>query len=85
MYLLEVQYYIENWEKEINGKFEHVGYMNKIFKNKNEAIKYYNEKNPHMRNINIHGNCVSDWDPNTRLRYIIREYNGEIMKIEPFL
>ena len=35
---------------------------------------YYNSNNQHMRPITKHHRYRSDWDPNTRLMYIVREY-----------
>jgi hypothetical protein len=58
--------------------------MNIVFKSKNKAFEYYNTYNKHMRQINVHGNTCSDWDPNTYLRYIVREYYGEHLSIDPF-
>tara|TARA_B100000161_G_C33446079_1_gene366919 strand:+ start:309 stop:608 length:300 start_codon:yes stop_codon:yes gene_type:complete len=73
-YVLEVLEFIT--EKEGNngwlvqgGKMKHIGYMKAKFKTKEDAVSYYNRNNPHMRSLN---NC-SDWDPNTKLLYIIRD------------
>jgi hypothetical protein len=68
----------------LNGMKEHVGYMNKIFKTKKEAVEYYDLHNPHMRSLNAHNTWASDWDPDTRLIYVVRKYTGEIKKISPF-
>lgn len=82
-YVLEVQKFIGNVNN--NGKFEHIGYMNKIFTNKSDACIYYNRYNSHMRKLlHVYWNNCSDWDQNTQLRYIVREYYGECLKIEPF-
>jgi hypothetical protein len=51
----------------------HVGYMDKLFKTKQEAINYYNLHNSHMRRLNAFGASRSDWDPNTQLLYVVRE------------
>jgi hypothetical protein len=86
-YILEVQKYnfdghhiYPKW----NGKSEHVGYINKIFKTKQEASDYYDKFNPHMRSLNEHYNWCSDWDQNTYLMYIVREHFYEYLKIPPF-
>lgn len=86
-YILEVQRFDDlghinypHW----NGKFDHVGYINKIFKSKQFACDYYDHYNPHMRLLNAHNNYCSDWDPETKLRYIVREYFDEFLKIPPF-
>ena len=87
IYVLEVQRFEVNGHidhPEWNGKFEHIGYMNKLFRSKNDAALYYNINNIHMRNLNSHNTWISDWDPNTFLRYIVRKYDGEYLKIHPF-
>ena len=40
---------------------------------KKDAVSYYNRHNPHMRSLNAHNNYCSDWDPNTKLLYIVRD------------
>lgn len=66
------------------GIFEHVGYLQAVFRRKKDACSYYNEHNPHMRPLNAHNTYKSDWDPNTRLLYIVRTFHGEKMTIEPW-
>ncbi len=86
-YILEVQKINlngHNEHPEWNGKSEHIGYMNKIFKTKQEACDYYNKFNPHLRSLNAHNNWRSDWDTNTHLMYIVREHFYEYKKIQPF-
>lgn len=77
-YILEVQRF------EWNGKSEHVGYMNKIFKTKQEASDYYDKFNPHMRSLHAHNSWRSDWDPSSYLMYIVRERYYEYLKIPSF-
>jgi len=86
-YILEVQKFNINGHNvypEWNGKSEHIGYINKLFKTKQEASDYYDKFNPHMRSLNAHKNWCSDWDPNTYLMYIVRERFYEYLKISPF-
>lgn len=87
-YILEVQKFNINGHNaypEWNGKSEHIGYINKVFKTKQEASDYYDKFNPHMRSLNAHKNWCSDWDPtNSCLMYIVREYFYEYLKITPF-
>jgi hypothetical protein len=86
-YILEVQKFFvdgHNIHPEWNGKKEHIGYMNKIFRTKQEASDYYHEHNKDMRVINSENHWCSDWDPNTSLLYVVREYTGEYLKISPF-
>ena len=86
-YILEVQRFDSDGHlqhPEWNGKAEHIGYMNKLFRTKNEAVNYYDIHNHHMRSLNAHNTWISDWDPNTRLRYVVRKGYGEYLKIPPF-
>ena len=55
------------------GKIKHIGYMKGHFKTKKDAVSYYDRHNPHMRSLNAHNTYKSDWDPNTKLLYIVRE------------
>ena len=68
----------------INGKDEHIGYMKAKFKTKKDACSYYDRHNPHMRKLNAHGNYKSDWDPNTKLLYIVRKDYFINDTIDPF-
>jgi hypothetical protein len=88
VYILEVQKFYPNGHQlhpEWNGKNEHLGYMNIIFKTKKLACDYYDKHNPHMRPLNAHNTYRSDWDPETYIEYVIREYGGEYLKIQPFV
>ena len=62
----------------------HVGYMKAFFKSKYDACSYYDRHNPHMRKLNAHGTFKSDWDPKTKLFYIVREEYSLIDNIPPF-
>jgi hypothetical protein len=77
-YVLEVLMFITEKEGENgwltqSGKIKHIGYMKGKFKTKTYAVSYYNKHNPHMRSLNAHNNYCSDWDPNTKLLYIVRD------------
>ena len=77
-YVLEVVEFItekcgeEGWFK-LCGKYKHIGYMKAKFKTKKDAVSYYDRHNPHMRSLNAHNTYKSDWHPNTKLLYIVRE------------
>ncbi len=81
-YMIEVIKYIGNRDENgnlregITGVYEHVGYMEKLFATRKGAINYYDKHNPHMRSINAHRVKLlkSDWDPETKLAYVIRDY-----------
>lgn len=86
-YVLEVQRFDSDGHiihPEWNGKSEHIGYMNKMFRTKQAACDYYDKFNPHMRSLNAHNTWCSDWDPKSCLRYIVRKYYGEYLKVSPF-
>lgn len=86
-YILEVQRFDSDGHlqhPEWNGKAEHIGYMNKLFRTKSEACRYYDNHYPRMRSLNAHNTWISDWEPNTRLRYVVRKWYGEYMKLPPF-
>lgn len=70
-YVLEVLEY-QNYEDNI-PKLIHLGYMKGKFKTKKDAVSYYDRNNQHMRSLNAHNNYKSDWDPNTRRFYIVRD------------
>jgi hypothetical protein len=77
-YVLEVVEFLtesdgENGWISQGGKRRHVGYMKGYFKTKDDAVSYYDRHNPHMRSLNARGDYRSDWDPNTKLLYIVRE------------
>lgn len=84
-YVIEVVKFETNMDSAMRNstKLFHVGYMNKIFTTKKEAIDYYNKHNRHMRRMNEDDLC-SDWDPDTCLKYIIRENYGIYSNIVPF-
>ena len=54
---------------------EHVGYMNIKFQSKKEAAYYYDKCNPHMLPLNAYMDYKSQFDPNTKLSYIVRSKN----------
>jgi hypothetical protein len=86
-YVLEVQIFIPKAVKlgtQCTGNYIHVGYMNYVFKTKTRAAEYYNRYNPHMKSLSKNSKWVSDWDPDTHLRYVVRTYNGETKNIQPF-
>ena len=88
-YVLEVVEFITEKEGDngwlnLGGKFKHIGYMKAKFKTKKDAVSYYDRYNPHMRSLNAHGTYQSDWDPETKLLYIVREDKEIIDTINPF-
>lgn len=62
----------------------HVGYMSVVFSSKKNAAAYYDRWNPHMRPLNAHHTWRSDWDPQSRLLYVVRETFGERQTVAPF-
>ena len=56
-YILEVQKFNSDGHKEHpewNGKSEHVGYINKLFKTKQYVCEYYNKHNSYMHLLNAY-------------------------------
>ena len=78
-YVLEVcEFIIEKegsngWLAQGEADSKHIGYMKGKFKTKKDAVSYYDRHNPHMRSLNAHNTYISDWDPNTKLLYIVRD------------
>jgi len=85
-YVLEVVEFITEKENLVNdyGKYKHVGYMKISFKTKKECCDYYDINNPHMRKLNTLGTYISDWNPKTKLLYIVRKDYMLIKTINPF-
>ena len=85
-YVLEVVKFITENNRLItkNGSFEHIGYMKKYFKTKDDAYQYYNYHNTHLRGLNAHNTNMSDWDPNSKLLYIVRRNYGIHATVQPF-
>ena len=77
LYILEVQKFDKRGS-------EHIGYMNKIFTSRKKACEYYKKHNPHMRDISAEAHWHSDWDPITKLLYVVREASSELMEIPEF-
>lgn len=76
-YVLEVCEFITEKEGDngwlaLETKIKHIGYMKGKFKTKKDAVSYYDKHNPHMRSLNV-DNYRSDWDPDTKLLYIVRD------------
>lgn len=76
-YVLEVLEYVTEKQEDNalqqNGKIKHIGYMKAKFKTKKHAVSYYNRHNTHMRCLNAYNTYKSDWDPETKLLYIVRD------------
>ena len=54
---------------------KHVGFMKIKFQSKKEAAYYYDKCNPHMLPLNAYMENKSQFDPNTKLSYIVRSKN----------
>ena len=76
-----------SFDTPLPSKYEHIGYMKAIFRRKKDACMYYREHNPHMREILKHPTSkeyISDWDPETKLAYIIRKFCNVALTVDPF-
>ena len=58
--------------------------MKMKFKTKRDACMYYDECNPYMRKMNALGTYMSDWDPKTKLLYIVRDDYNINETVSPF-
>ena len=89
LYVLEVVKFDnkKSWVEGLSNKSEiqqHIGYMKAKFKTKDDASSYYDRNNPHMRKLNAYNTYISDWDPKTKLMYIVREDYMLHDTIDPF-
>ena len=93
LWILEVQKFVnletlnnlpEEYAQSITCGFDHIGYMDIIFKTKQQASDYYDKYNSHQRSLNAWKTWISDWDAKTNLRYVLRPYNHELLTIKPF-
>lgn len=84
-YVLEVKRFYPNPLSKSSISFtKHIGYINKLFSTKKEAGEYYDRHNPDMRSLNAFNTWRSDWNPDTRLMYIVRKYFRETLNIPSF-
>lgn len=77
-WVLEAQRFEEKKDSLVRGRFMHVGYVDKIFETSKQAGDYYNSLNPKMRSLNAHETWSSDWDPVTKLRFVVRQFDREV-------
>ena len=82
--LKHTTYVLEVVKRLSPGKYEHVGYMQSKFSTIQDAYQYYDNHNSHMRKLNAHRTFKSDWDPKTKLFYIVREDCELNLNILPF-
>jgi hypothetical protein len=77
-YIIEVQKICDLSDIENQGKFEHLGYINKICNYMKDIKKYFKLYNPHL---SFRGSrrrtYLTNVDINTGCRYLIREYKNE--------
>lgn len=78
---LSAFYFASRNRGEERTKLLHVGYMNKTFGSKSQAIEYYNAHNPHLRPLQSDSER-SDWDPDTKLAYVPVPYppHGQLLR-----
>lgn len=89
MWVFEVVRFIDDQQmmQMMTAKYEHIGYMKVMFRRKKDAMMYYKDHNPHMREIVKSPSTkiyYSDYDPETKLAYIIRKFCGVAMTVDPF-
>ena len=65
--------------------FKHVDYFRNVFDTMQEAANYYNRHNQHMRPMGPATDWISDWDPTTKMRYVVRrQCRGLVGYLESF-
>ena len=83
-YILELQQKIYPHQQK-NIEYVFLGYIDKVFTTLVETANYYNENHPHMPKLLPYRNQVSDWDPKTSMRCVLRKYEGyEYRRIPEF-
>ena len=72
-------FYFAYWNAPHN-KMLHVGYVDKIFNTREEAISYCNTHNAHLRPYTAMSNHT-DWDPENKLAYVAVQHmpNGALL------
>ena len=84
-YVLEAQKLVDGRGIGFGGNYLHMGYINKVFTSQQEAADYYNYHNP-LSYMALNG--LSGWitpaHSISRIRYVIREYTGEVRVLPPF-
>jgi hypothetical protein len=86
-YIFEVRRFYYEWNnyyQEINPKTCHLGFINKVFETKNEAINYCNKFNPCARQLNDCKTWIKGCELETRYLYILQEYSDESLTIPSF-
>jgi hypothetical protein len=87
-YIIEVQKICVNLDDKtetVIEEYEHIGYMNMIFKYGSDAKKYIKKHNPHLR---MRGGrrpgFYSSTDLITKMRFVIRTYRNEKLNLPTF-
>lgn len=74
----------DEW-RDAGGKLVHVGYMDAAFRTRKDAAAYYDRHHAgRMRALNAYGTWESDWDPDTRLKYIVRKDHMVALTVPSF-
>ena len=74
-------YFFEVQHRDKKGKYNHVGYMNRLFATEEDAAAYYAEYNPTLRPLNTNQNNTSSCNTKTNLRYKLHIYGSEDMTV----
>lgn len=76
-------FYYASWNASYGTKLLHVGYVDKIFDSKEEAIAYFNMHNSHLRPYTALSER-SDWDPSTKLAYVAVPHVPQGQLLQPW-
>jgi hypothetical protein len=74
-------YFFEVQRLRSDNTFEHVGYMEKLFRTAEDAWLFFQKYNP---NVKIYKTNITDWNADTLFRYRLHNYHRERLTIEPF-
>lgn len=85
MFCLEELIMVNETKRKFKG-VQHVRYVSHnnevcVFKTKTLAAQYYDKQpeNAQMRSLNAHNTWISDWHPETRLKYRVVPYVGGLL------
>lgn len=82
-WIIEVQKICDTNDEKI--EYEHLGYINMIFRTNGETKKYVKAHNPRVRfKGNRRKGFYTSTDPLTNLRFMIRSYRDEKLSLNPY-
>ena len=84
-YIIEVQRLCETCNPEDIGKYEHFGYINKVFTYQSKLRKYVKEHNPQLRwKGSRRSGYITSTNIETGYRYLTHIYRNEKLNLPEF-